>query len=238
MIDIFWNLVSAGIGFGISYLYRTIREFFSDRTIGWFWNPNKAKKIYIHPGRFEVLGHIGEKEPAIAINDAQALVQLRLFLSKYFKDIVVTFDESKIDWQSPVLSLGGPIPNKLSEKIGNSNKLPFWFLGMPYGKNSERSIGNVSVSYKSEFDENQILSADIGLMARIKPDENTKSYLYVIAGNYGFGTLGVVSYLTSSRNLKNLNRQAKNYPYFEVIIKTTVKNDNVSAVESIRLQEI
>lgn len=229
LTDIAINLLAAFIGFLIAQAYRYFRQIRTTNTIAWFWAPVPSSKIYLYFGAWRnLLSDLGELEPVTNSQDALNLGELRIFLKPYYSEVVVTTDRNAIDWQYPVVSLGGPLPNSLTKEIGDQGLLPIWFLGLPYSKQSERAIGSPKHGevFKSEFNEHGELVSDVGFIARLKSPKNPRQFLYVIASNYGTGNLGIIRHLTSARTLVQLKSIIGN-TFFQVVIRSYVLTTNI-----------
>ena len=111
--DIAINLIAAFLGFLLAQAYAYLRGMLSGRTLRWFWAPGdqKTSKIFLfHGERRDVLSEEGELESFMNTQDALTLGELRRFLESYYSEVIVTSNQSTIDWQHPVVSLGGPLP--------------------------------------------------------------------------------------------------------------------------------
>ena len=227
--DLLVNLAAAAIGALAVRLYTYYRHERSIKAVKWFWAPQSAKKIYLYSGEWETsLSEFGEIEPVINKQDAIIWGELRSFLLPHFSEVVVTTDKDEIDWAYPVVSLGGPVPNPISKEIGGKGLLPVWFLDLPYDKRSVRKFGtkNRSEVYQSAFDANGQITTDIGFVARIKSPQNTNQFIYVIAGNYGVGTLGVIKHLISVEKLAEL-RKTIDSRCFQAVIRSQLLQQRV-----------
>jgi hypothetical protein len=129
------NLLSAFLGFAIAQLYIYIKKRFARKAIISFWVPTGAAKIVVYCGGWEkVLSEIGEVELVLNAQVAFTLAELKRFLESYYSEVAVATDMNSIDWRSPVVSLGGPLPNPLTREIGDMRLLPIWFEDMPYSE--------------------------------------------------------------------------------------------------------
>ncbi len=224
------NLISAFIGFLFGRGYDFGKSAYWNRTVKWFWAPAPSEKLYLHFGHWDCqISSMGEMEPMMNVPGALGLGELVTFLRPFYRDIVRTTDESVIDWQFPVISFGGPLVNSLTKKMGDRGMLPLWFLDMPYSKDSERALGTQGRTevFKSEFDDEGKLVSDVGFAAKLRSFQNEDQFLYVIAGNYGYGILGVVRHLTSLKNLRHL-RSAVQSQFFELIIRSRISEKDVT----------
>lgn len=176
----------------------------------------------------------------ITIPSAFALWELKKILCSYYKNVVTTYDEIEIDWESSVISLGGPIINQLTKQIGEADLLPLWFLDMPYSKDSIRIIGGLkrTEAFRSEFNENNNkLISDVGFVARIRAPNNPDNFLYIIAGNYGLGNLGVVKYLKNPKKLAKIKDKSRS-KFFQVLIRAYISKENIVCVKQEMYKEI
>ena len=231
--DIFINLLSSVIGFGFAQGISLLKNYSRELTTKQFWG-NTYKKIYIYWGHWRnVLSDIGEVEPVINAQDALTLGELRFFLKKVYGDVIIVNNINQIDWNYPVVSLGGPLCNNLTYEIGKKGHLPIWFLNLPYNEESDRILGNNNrtVIFKSEFNETKTLVADVGFVAKMRSPYNRNQTLYVIASNYGIGNLGVVRFITTASNLRKLKISTNSL--FQAVIRTKVKNDTIVETECI-----
>jgi hypothetical protein len=228
LVDIGINLISGAIGFLLAQLYHYAKARFSRRAVTAFWVPGSARKIVLYCGTWEkVRSEIGELESVVNAQDALTLAELRLFLERYYTEVVITTDMNAIDWGSPVVSLGGPLPNPLTKEIGEQGLLPFWFRDLPYSKDSIRRLANDtrSESFTSELKEGHLIS-DVGFIAKLRYSKQ-RTHLYVIAGNYGFGNGGVVRHMTSAANIKQLLRVCEGQKFQAIIRSQVVQNGKV-----------
>lgn len=233
------ELITAFIVFLLSLLFVTLRKNFKNRNVKWFWYPANIDVIIIYCGNLQdAVYELGEIKPSLSIYAAQVLGEIKVLLSKYYRDVRVIFDRSAIDYRFPIISLGGPISNDLTSDILNSGALPYGFIGMPYSDSSDRAIGTGIETYKSTFNSNGDITSDVGFIARIPSNENPKGFLYIIAGNYGFGSMGVSSYLTSTDNLNELHKIAKKNIYFQAIINSKIANKNISSTQLIKYTSV
>lgn len=240
MDDLFVNLAAAAIGAAAGRVYSYIKRERYLKAVKWFWLPQPAKKIYLYSGEWETsLSEFGEIEPVINKQDAIIWGELRSFLLPYFSEVVVTTDMKEIDWAYPVVTLGGPVPNPISRDIGKKGLLPIWFLDLPYDKGSVRKFGtqNRSELYQSVFDSNGQMTTDVGFVARIKSPQNTNHFIYVIAGNYGVGTLGVIKHLISVEKLGEL-RKAIDSRCFQVVIRSHLLQQRVVDTKVVHITNI
>lgn len=238
--DLLVNLAAAAIGALLVRLYTYYKHERSIKAVKWFWVPQATKKIYLYSGEWETsLSEYGEIEPVINKQDAIIWGELRSFLLPFFSDVVVTTDKDEIDWAYPVVSLGGPVPNLIAQEIGDKDLLPIWFLDLPYDKNSVRKFGtkNRSEVYQSAFDSKKQIATDIGFVARIKSLKNTNQFIYVIAGNYGIGTLGVIQHLISVEKLREM-RKVIDSQCFQIIIRSQILQQRVVNTQVVHFTNI
>lgn len=235
------NLLAALIGALAARIYSYFREVIFNRAIRWFWAPASSSKICLYYGQWkQLLSDFGEIESVINEKDALTLGELRKFLEAYYSEVVIVTEAKSINWLFPVISLGGPLSNPLTKKVGEKSQIPMWFLNLPYSKNSTRMIGSVGEAevYKSEFDKNGNLVSDIGFVARLRSPENTKQFLYVIAGNYGTGGLGVVRYITTLKKVTELQRILNKAKYFQAIIRCRLLDSRIVDTKIIYHEEL
>lgn len=240
LMDLAINLVASLIGFLGAQMYLRLKQGFSRRAIKWFWVPVPSTRIYLFYGEWmNLLSNVGELEPVINVQDALTLGELRMFLEPYYPEVVVTTNKNTIDWQFPVISLGGPLPNSLTKEIGEKGLLPIWFLDMPYSQDSERIIGSVGRAevFRSEFNEDGMLVTDVGFVARLRSPENPLQFLYIIAGNYGMGNFGVVRHLTSTKKLVQLQSLSQDQ-YFQTVIRSYISGRNITNTELIHYKRL
>lgn len=241
LIDLAINLLAAFVGFLLARAYRHYKSTYDQRIVRGFWMPKDARKIYLHCGQWKSqLAEIGEVEPTVNFQDALTLGELRAFLQRYYSEVAIVTETRFIDWRFPVVSLGGPLSNHLTAEIGQKNLLPLWFLDLPYSHDSERAIGTLgkAVVFKSEFDGAGHLKSDVGFVARLRSPENEQQTLFVIAGNYGVGNLGVVKHITSSENLKQL-ALSKLSEHFQVVICSRIaRDDTILHTEAIHAKQL
>jgi hypothetical protein len=219
------------VGAGLVKGYEWLTAALSRRSIKRFWaSKDSSRRLYLFHGAYgDVLTDLGELEPVMNVENALALVELKAFLEPWYQEIIVTADTDSIDWQFPVVSLGGPLPNLLTKHIGEQGHLPIWFLDMPYSADSQRALGTRGRAevYRSEFSEDGELVSDVGFVARLRSPECPNQVLYVIASNYGIGNLGVVRYVTSARKLKNMLALVQRRPFFQAVIRSRVVHGKV-----------
>ena len=186
-----------------------------------------------------VLSDVGELETVVNVYDAITLGELKSFLKSYYSEILITSDRNAIDWQYPVVSIGGPIPNQLAKGIGDKGLLPLWFLDMPYDRESTRVIGSAGRAemFTSEFDQSGRLTTDVSTVARLRSPENKSQFLFIIAGNYGLGTLGAVRFLSSEKGLAKLRKLAEGQ-CFQAIVRCYVSNERVTDTRLVHCTEL
>ncbi|QQS45150.1 MAG: hypothetical protein IPM66_14400 [Acidobacteriota bacterium] len=246
-IDLMVNLIAVLIGGLTVRGYTHVKGAFSRRASKWFWAPTKSKKIYIYyEGWTRKLLDVGEYDSVVNILAPFSVGELRLFLLSYYKEVVVTIDQSEINWDFPVVSLGGPLHNSLTEEAVRDKKFPLWFTNLPYDQHSIRTIGDAEGKelYRSTYmnndevlSETNKLTSDVGFVARVQSSRNKQQFLYIVAANYGPGTWGIVRYLTSLEKLKQLYRRCSNdgffkkvasEPFFQIVIRSYISGTQVT----------
>lgn len=238
--DLGFNLLAVLIGFLAARAYSYLRQTFSKRISRWFWVPVPSSRIFLYySGWKSLLSDVGELEPVVNVHDALTLGELRIFLKQYYQEIFITTDKNAIDWQCPVVSIGGPLPNPLAKEVGDRGLLPLWFYDLPYTEDSERVIGSTSRAemFISEFDETGRLTSDVGIVARLRSPENRSQFLYIVAGNYGIGTLGVVRFISSAEKLARLRRVIPTQS-FQAIIRSRVLEGRVIDTALLHYREL
>ena len=231
--EIFFNLIATLIGLLIGLAYSYYKEKFSQRAMKWFWYPTPAKKIYLVYGSLSNPNE-SERENVINEQDAFTLGELRVFLEQYYSEVIITSNESEIDWKFPVVSLGGPVPNQLTKRIGKSGILPFWFEDAQSSEETQRVITTrqQEETFSSSF-ENGKIKSDVGFIAKIPSPDNAFQYCIVIAANYGIGTLGIVRYLTETDKVRKLRKLNKGN-FFQSVIRSHVLNKSIMHTELVQ----
>jgi hypothetical protein len=233
MTDIALNLVAAGIGFVIAQIVHWTRATLRRRNRRWFWEYHLYKRITILVGSLKEKDFGGEIEPSMNIVDGITLGEVRTFLAENFSEVLVVTDESGIDWESPVVSLGGPLANAMTARLGRSGKLPVWFKGLPYGHGSVREIEGNGISFRSLFDEGSgRLKQDVGFVAKVSSEKSRDVPLFVLASNYGAGNHGVARVITSDKGLGALRKRVGTNRRFQAVVQSTISG-NVSVSSNV-----
>lgn len=227
MTDVILNLVAAGIGFVIAQIVNWARATFRRRNRRWFWEYGSYKKITVLVGSLKGHSSGGEIEPSMNIVDGISLGELRTFLAQHFGEVLVATEEGAIDWSSPVVSLGGPLANAMTERLGASARFPLWFSGLPYSSASTRKIDGNGMSFTSLLDAGNHLKQDVGFVAKISSEKSKAVPIFVLASNYGAGNHGVVRLITSDDGLAMLKQQAGRRTHFQAVIQSAISG-NVS----------
>jgi hypothetical protein len=223
LLDILLNLIAAAIGGVAVYLYGWFRRWANERGVRWFWQADSFSKIIVVVGQLQAGSPgTGEVEGMVNVMDALTLGQLRVFLQKHFADVQVTTSADQIDWSCPVVSVGGPLANALTSTLGQN--LPLWFEGLPHRSGDLRGIGakDGGEMYRSSFNADGSLAADVGFVARLRSPKNTKIPIIVVAGNYGAGTQGAFKLLTDLGGLRELRAAVGSHDAFQALVRTTV----------------
>ncbi len=232
MTEVVLNLVAAGIGFVIAQVVNWSRATLRRRDRRWFWEYHHHNKITILVGSLKEKDFGGEIEPTMNIVDGITLGEVRTFLAEHFSEVLVVTDEAVIDWGSPVVSLGGPLANAMTARLGAASKFPFWFKGLPYSLQSIREIEGNGVSFKSLFDDTGPLKQDVGFIAKISSDKSRGVPIFVLASNYGAGNHGVSRLITSDKGLRMLRERVGKQTRFQAVVQSTISG-NVSVSSNV-----
>jgi len=172
-------------------------------TLGRFWHPTDASEILVLFGKWpQVVTETGEREEAVSLAYAMLLGELKSFLSQWYTSVELSDDLTRVDGSQPVIALGGPLSNPLSKRVGDEEKLPIWFRGLPYTRDSQRELGTDDDTFAARIGGDGAIESDVGFVARMFQD--TAQPLYVIAGCYGAGTLGAARCLMSPAQIEKL----------------------------------
>lgn len=228
--DLAINLLAVAVGFIASSLYRYAVNRWRRRSCKRFWVPATSSRITVLFGAWhDPLRSAGELEGAVNVKDAIAVGKLKYFLEGFYNSVTVEDDINRVDWQNPVVSLGGPLPNKFTDRIGKSGVLPVWFHGLPYDENSERALWDrdANAMYRSTVESGRVIS-DVGFVARVKSPENDSQHVFVLASNYGIGINGLVEHLTDCNKVSDIQGMM-NGKYFQIVIQTRASNGKVAS---------
>lgn len=214
-----------GVPVGVKIALRLIYSISRRATSRWFWTPNNSDKIFIFFGKCEGLRtDLGELEPMIGWHDVLIAGELVPYLRKFYRTVIATNDLERLEWEHPVVVIGGPLTNPLTKELIDQNLLPFSFQNKSYDKGSVRTIANAkgTESFASEVSDQSPFRVvrDVGFVARLRSPKTDRQLIYLIAGNYGVGTEGVVSHITSVGNLARL-RSAGLGDHFQLVISTS-----------------
>jgi hypothetical protein len=225
MTDVILNLIAAGIGFVVAQIVNRARATFRRRARRWFWEYHLYKRITILVGSLKAREAGGELEPSMNIVDGITLGELRTFLAQHFSEVVVVTDEGAIDWESPIVSLGGPLANAMTARLGASGRFPVWFKGLPYSFASTREIQGNGMSFTSLFDNDRQVKQDVGFVAKLSSEKSRTVPIFVLASNYGAGNHGVARHITSDKGLTTLRGRVGKHARFQAVIQSTISGN-------------
>lgn len=190
-------------------------------TLGRFWHPTDASEILVLFGKWpKVVTETGEREDAVPLVYAMLLGELKAFLARWYTDVELSEDPARDDGSRPVIALGGPLSNPVTKRVGDEGKLPVWFRGLPYTKDSERALGTDNDSFAARIGDAGEIESDVGFVARLLRDKAQP--LYVIAGCYGAGTVGVVRSLMDPAQVEKLGVSEETNGV-QVVARSTVR---------------
>jgi len=138
---------------------------------------------------------------------------------------------SEKDLQQGIVSIGGPISNKISRSLLNSRKHN---LVYGFGGNDGHAIINIhenKLVYRPSFYQNQkLVEVDYGIITRMKnPYDPTKRHdALIVAGSFGWGTQACLRILCDIGSIKYImNKIGHKDPYFQAICVTEVDEDGI-----------
>jgi hypothetical protein len=170
----------------------------------------------------------GEREDVVPLSFAMILGELRNFLSGIYDEVELTDEPAAAAGDSPVIALGGPLANEVTARLAEQHAPPLWFRGLPYGADSERSIGTGEDAFMPRIADDGSLASDVGLLARIV--EPGGRLAIVIAGCFGAGTLGAARHHYLAENLADLPVE-KGPVGVESVVRSRIRGWDVSATE-------
>ncbi|RJP49727.1 MAG: hypothetical protein C4583_11910 [Anaerolineaceae bacterium] len=231
IMDSLSGLLVAFIGFVIGKSWDFLKLKIHIYAGQWFWYPQKAKpiiqgKIFLFLGeRGGLLTAEGEFEPLVHLEDAQSVIKLKGFLENYYKEIIVTTNDSLINWDYPVISIGGPVSNSITRNVEGHGFYPLRFLGTPYKGDAKRAIGSDDGAdfFSPRHDENGSLVEDVAYIVRMKSPHNPKNILLIFAGCYGRGTYGAIDYILSTNNI-NMVKRTCGPDFFQLVVRTSISS--------------
>jgi hypothetical protein len=198
-------------------------------TIRAFWNPSSAKRVTVVVGKWpKELTERGEREDVVPLSFAMILGELRNFLSGIYDEVELTDEPAAAAGDAPVIALGGPLANEVTARLAEQHAPPLWFRGLPYGADSERSIGTGEDAFMPRIADDGSLASDVGLLARIV--EPGGRLAIVIAGCFGAGTLGAARHHYLAENLADLPVE-KGPVGVESVVRSRIRGWDVSATE-------
>jgi len=233
--DILVGLFTAGLGFAIGKSWDMLKQKVMLSVGKWFWSPSKLAsqkpgRIYLFLGeRGGLLSDEGEFEPLVHLEDARSVIKLKTFLENYYKEIVITTNEKVVDWNYPVISIGGPVSNSITRDLEIKDHYPLHFLDTPYTKNSKRVIGSSDHAdvFSPRNDQTGALLEDVAYVVRMKSTKNPKTIMIIIAGCYGIGTYGAIDFLLSAKNMNTIKRDC-GPDNLQVVIRSNISDKKVT----------
>jgi hypothetical protein len=123
--------------------------------------------------------------------------------------------------RSPLISVGGPIPNKVSKFLFEQPEIIFRFGGS--GGHSIVSTRDPDFNVEANRREKEV-SRDYGILTRMKNPYNKDRDAIVAAGVFGWGTQAALRILTDSESLEHLGGIGQ---HFQVICTCRVDEDGI-----------
>lgn len=205
-----------------------------DALVRAFWNPGAAPRVTVVFGKWpKELTERGEREDVVPLSFAMILGELRTFLSGLYEEVVMTDDPAAADGDAPVVALGGPMANELTARLAERYVPPAWFRGLPYDRDSDRSIGTAEDAFMPRIDEDGSLASDVGLLTRIVEPGGRPAI--VIAGCFGAGTLGAARHHYVAKNIAQVPTDA-GPTGVEAVVRSQVRGWDVAETELVTVR--
>jgi CHAT domain len=204
---VFYTRLQDGILFRISEFSPEERKLVQDKaTLAELWAPGAVtgdeRVVALVFGMWDTaLSDLGEVEPVVALPYALMLGELRQLLQGYYSEVRLSPRVPPEGHEGPVVYVGGPVTVPGVADVVARSEAPFWFQGLPYEGEAQRSIGAPDVAYAPELAADRRLTSDVGVAMRIEDGERLE---FVIAGCYGVGTLGAARFLMHADQVRSL----------------------------------
>lgn len=221
------GLVVAGIGAAAGKAGGWLLAEHHRRQLKRIWNPDSLKKCVLVLGEYDSMVPDGEVEPTVNREDALTLGELRWFAEQLFVDVDVVPASGNVDWSGQVVTLGGPVSNRVTREVGSLTSLPYWFDGVDSGGQGVRTIVRDGEQHLSEFSGSELCS-DIGFFARVRSPHNAQREVILIASNYGAGNWGVARHMREPENCKVVRARVDSR-HFQVVIRTYLKDGDYAS---------
>lgn len=141
---------------------------------------------------------------------------------------------SERDLQQGIISIGGPISNKISRSLLSTAERRYGIVYKFGGADNHTIVNTVEnePAYKPSFQRNRknLVEVDYGIVTRIKnPYDLTKKHdAIIVAGSFGWGTQACLRVISDIDSLKYIMKKVKSRPpYFQAVCMTQVDEDGV-----------
>lgn len=198
-----------------------------------FWKPivSGEKVVVVYPAK-----DVDDHRENTTKFDHQGLQELLNELKSGFRNLEiepVPDDQFGDEHQGyDIISVAGPIPNRVSHQLLYDPDIQFTFDKMQTGKiiNSVVSVdGKVSLEpdtyYDDDTDEN-VCTKDYGIITRAESPFNNDKKMVNIAGGYGEGTLAGCRLLQTPATLATLDREGGRH--FQALYSVNISKDGLT----------
>lgn len=197
-----------------------------------FWKPivSGEKVVVVFPAK-----DLDDHREDTTKFDHQGLQQLLDKLKSNFRNLEiepVPDDQFGNEHQNyDIISVAGPIPNRVSHQLLSGTTVQFRFDELQTGKiiNSVVSVdGEVTLEPDTHYDNTSdkiVCTKDYGIITRAKSPFNNDQELINVAGGYGEGTLAGCQLLQTPSILATLDREGGRY--FQALYSVDISEDGV-----------
>jgi hypothetical protein len=219
--DILINFIVFLFGVLVTWVFNIFRSFLNRRLPIMFWTKGANKLTIVYSTSIKKVYRLSEIDSIKY--DFSAVGEASQYL-RAFSEISLNSDEDQIAKEGNLLIIGGPMTNRLTQEFADQLNPDFFFYDLNEDIR-ELCNKNKTTRFFSEFDKNGNIIYDVGWFIRDVNPLNDESVVIIAAGNYGYGTLAAVRFISSVKHLREL-KFGRNH-HIEGIVGVKIENGRI-----------